>query len=438
MLSCYSCRYTTNDFKEYINHQKIHGISYGIIICGYPNCRQRYRTEESFRAHLNRTHDFKFTDRSLKLRLRIDCADANGKYVCSDNLCNKQFDCSFDLINHMKTHIRNGSAIRCPFKKCKSKQYDKITSFSSHITRHHRTKNLQENAERPEIDADQFNELNGTCANIDEFPDVTNTSSNNQLSMGECSQQQTNFRDTLWDKIPSEIMTQCQQGVRVSEDQKRELVTLLKIYMINDLKDATRGTAHAISKVICEKYPKSFEEQIDGVKLGKGYEGLATRLYNAVGNASRKRKAVNQKPRDLIAVINSDNEDTDGASRPKSKKRDKYGCAEDRYDPQLPPSETVGSLEAKCIKLIAYHNDSIDSKDERIRNLLNDTYVLQRRSMILSTGIDDGFFAKWPYLQNASALFRHAEELLGIIDVQEMWQTALLKYADAIKKFVKA
>lgn len=41
------------------------------------------------------------------------------------------------------------------------------------------------------------------------------------------------------------------------------------------------------------------------------------------------------------------------------------------------------------------------------------------------SGINDNFFEKWPYLQNASALFRDMDSLLGIIDVQEKWDTAL-------------
>lgn len=237
--------------------------------------------------------------------------------------------------------------------------------------------------------------------------------------MGECSQPRLNFRETLWDKSSSDIMRQCREGVRVSEDQRRELVTQLKIYMINDLKDATRGTAHAISQVICEKYPNSFQDQIDGVKLGKGYEVLATQLYNAVGNVSRKRKTVSKKTLLSRTNTNSDDEDEDDASPPKLRKRDEYGCREGKYDPQLPPDETVESLEAKRLKLSRYHTDSIDPKDERVRTLSNETYVLQRRSIISCSGINDNFFEKWPYLQNASALFRHADELLGIIDVQE-------------------
>ncbi|XP_015118535.1 uncharacterized protein LOC107042146 [Diachasma alloeum] len=268
--------------------------------------------------------------------------------------------------------------------------------------------------------------------------DVTSTSPIRQASMGECSQTRTNFRDTLWDKIPSDIMRQCREGVRVSEDQRRELVTQLKIYMMNDLKDATRGTAHAISQAICEKYPNSVQDQIDGIKLGRGYEALAAQLYNAVGNVSRKRKAGNKGARLHATGANLDDEATDDASAPKSRKHDEYGCAEGKYDPQLPPDETVESLEAKRLKLIAYHDDSIDPKDERVRTLLNETYAIQRRSIIACSSIDAGFFAKWPYLQNGPALFRHAGELLGITDIQEKWQTALQKYADPMKKFVKA
>lgn len=169
MLSCYSCCYTTHEFKEYMKHRKIHGTSHGVIICGYENCRRRYRTEESIRVHLSRAHDFKSTDRTLQLRLKTDCMDVNGKYVCSDNLCRKHCDSSFDLIKHMKSHIRSGSAIQCPFQKCKSAQYNKVSSFSSHVTRCHRRKNLHKNAESSEINQGQLNKAHEIGTNTDEY-----------------------------------------------------------------------------------------------------------------------------------------------------------------------------------------------------------------------------------------------------------------------------
>ena len=55
---------------------------------------------------------------------------------CNVLLCGKLCSSLSEIIKHLKTHIREGSFIVCPFFNCTA-SYNILSSFSSHVTRHH-------------------------------------------------------------------------------------------------------------------------------------------------------------------------------------------------------------------------------------------------------------------------------------------------------------
>ena len=54
---------------------------------------------------------------------------------CNLTMCKKEFNNSFDLIRHLKFHIRCHYEILCPYVIC-NKKYSVVSSFSSHLSRY--------------------------------------------------------------------------------------------------------------------------------------------------------------------------------------------------------------------------------------------------------------------------------------------------------------
>lgn len=55
---------------------------------------------------------------------------------CPVAICGMELSSTSDIFCHLKSHIRSGLYVKCPYLHC-SKRYGVVSSFSSHVSRYH-------------------------------------------------------------------------------------------------------------------------------------------------------------------------------------------------------------------------------------------------------------------------------------------------------------
>lgn len=95
--------------------------------CGMTNCFGTFKTFLAFDTHISRCHQ--------KFRSKHNYVSSLN-LCCNMKLCNK----SFSNASHLISHLISGGRIQCCFDHC-TKFFKLKSSFSSHITRHHLSRN---------------------------------------------------------------------------------------------------------------------------------------------------------------------------------------------------------------------------------------------------------------------------------------------------------
>jgi len=88
-------------------------------------------------------------------------------YICTVDICKKEFYNFYELVKHLKFHIKKKEQIVCPYSQCKNK-YTVVSSFTGHMSKMHRkcsynTGNVQEshdNDDAMESTSEFFEPLN--------------------------------------------------------------------------------------------------------------------------------------------------------------------------------------------------------------------------------------------------------------------------------------
>lgn len=94
-----------------------------------PCCNLSWKTYRGFKSHFLRNH------KSISNAIQFENQTIN--FNCTEY--NKLFFSDKSLIGHLKTHLRSGVSIICPFNSC-TKSFAKVQSFSCHLTKHHKQK----------------------------------------------------------------------------------------------------------------------------------------------------------------------------------------------------------------------------------------------------------------------------------------------------------
>lgn len=129
--TCKLCSYSSHSVKCYMLHCRTHRNRHNREFpCGFQLCCRTFKNYSAFRSHIQRDHISVSTDAK------------NVELKCPLQFCN---DLAFNSIqlffSHLKLHITNGITIQCPFHDCHV-NFSKIKSFSSHISRYHKNRNL--------------------------------------------------------------------------------------------------------------------------------------------------------------------------------------------------------------------------------------------------------------------------------------------------------
>ncbi|XP_043285294.1 uncharacterized protein [Venturia canescens] len=231
----------------------------------------------------------------------------------------------------------------------------------------------------------------------------------------------------IWGKFPERLMKACQNEQRAYEVDRRAMVATIADHMIHHLKDYSRSTAERMAKMITEKYPKTFSDVISDKVVGSGIETLRQQIYNAVNYRKFDKEA---KKRVEFGLDDKDDDDVSEPVQP-PRKQDEYGCVE--YQPLLPSTETAQSQTDKKNALIKFF-EAKEKDDEKITNLMNDTYPTQRMTINKKKRTLTQVFQDWPYLKTPQYIEKHASRLLGK-PICKTWEEYLPKIAKSLRKF---
>lgn len=149
-----------------------------------------------------------------------------------------------------------------------------------------------------------------------------------------------NILPDILQKVPERVIEYCAKTVIPIPTDFMLMNAQLGHYMLQDLKDHSCSRTYSIAAMFVNQYPL-LGDHVKGQTIGKGYETLGMRIYNAVNY----RKGINDKKRKGAPdpLFNVEEEE-DGSKI--SRRQDQYGCLE--YRPGIPPDDLV-ALSEKCL-----------------------------------------------------------------------------------------
>lgn len=196
-------------------------------------------------------------------------------------------------------------------------------------------------------------------------------------------------------------------------------------YILKNSTDRSTPFVKIIAKKICDKF-KKFRVNVAGKNMEAfGHFTVAHALHD--GLMCRCRKSLNASN---VSTSDGENE------QPKKRKNNEYGCTEGKFCLTILP-ERRALLEDKRIELLGLFNDNIFCRDEQVRQIMIETYDLQRINIVgeqkkaLSVLLSD-----WPYFKAYSIMFIHADQLIGR-NVETTWNERLHEKAKYTRGFLE-
>jgi hypothetical protein len=135
MYLCLECKFKSEKGEEYFRHLSRHRIDKDYIFKCW-NCLSTFKNFSSYRTHYANYHSTLAVQKSVN----------SGK--CKQAMCYFFTDSGKELAAHVRTHFPN--IVECPFGNC-SKTFSNKNYFNVHITRYHRSKNIEENSVVPAV-----------------------------------------------------------------------------------------------------------------------------------------------------------------------------------------------------------------------------------------------------------------------------------------------
>ena len=178
-------------------------------------------------------------------------------------------------------------------------------------------------------------------------------------------------------------------------------------------KPARRQLAFVASKIVLQ-YPESFQDKLDDIIVGTGYNSILKQLEHRFQNINRPHKRC------------TSSDDTE--SEPQSKQRrgaatSSYGTDAAEYAPTLPDTEDESTQKEKQKELQDMYTHEIWNV-ELVTDKLNDTYPTVRHSINKGAESINKLKEEWPFLFEKHGLLHHFTRLVGL-DLQGTLEKAM-------------
>lgn len=174
-----------------------------------------------------------------------------------------------------------------------------------------------------------------------------------------------------------------------------------------------------IARKIVEKYPKSFQDTINGQKLGNGYSSLLCQLVNRCENTRRPSSSSTKRKLGQDGRIK------------KISNADSYGCVRLNYLPDFASDDDASAQEFKKVELQELYTHA-KWNQEKVDSLMDETYTAQRFIIVKNVEFNI-VIEEFPFLSVSLYFLKHLERLIGFDLLQRLSNSVEDKASEVIK-----
>lgn len=106
-------------------HQSIPNVNFK---CALPGCSRSFSKITALKCHVYRDHQRNFKAQRTLIENDLTCPETFCSVRCND---------LSSLLSHLKSHIKEGRTVACPFRQCQ-KRFTVLSTFTSHMSRSHK------------------------------------------------------------------------------------------------------------------------------------------------------------------------------------------------------------------------------------------------------------------------------------------------------------
>ncbi|XP_054930445.1 uncharacterized protein [Dermacentor andersoni] len=206
--------------------------------------------------------------------------------------------------------------------------------------------------------------------------------------------------DIPWDAFPPELIKACQDGRRPLKSDLNEMIRTLSDRVLACYQKPGRKVLRVIAREIVSKYPRTFEDTLNGTIIATGLETLLWKLENCINNKRRHSSECSKR---------CFSEDEELTTKKPQLQKDSYGCV--AWQPDLPSTETAETQENKRKELQAQFRLA-SPNSSRVTQLMAETYSSQRQVINASRSVVN-VKENWPFLFEEAHMCSHVNILLG-------------------------
>ncbi|XP_013879329.1 uncharacterized protein LOC106528650 isoform X2 [Austrofundulus limnaeus] len=160
MILCQFCRHKTEALFTYVKHMKLHRNLPNVSFkCGMTTCNMAFKNFNAFKSHSYRYH---------KQQPATMAPVYTNDLTCHVEYCAVHCDDLISFLSHLKTHVKEGTGVTCPFKQCK-RTFTILSTFTSHLSRCHKGRteqNLLENIVQKSNDTEGHSQETSSVSNV--------------------------------------------------------------------------------------------------------------------------------------------------------------------------------------------------------------------------------------------------------------------------------
>ena len=223
-----------------------------------------------------------------------------------------------------------------------------------------------------------------------------------------------------WELMSDDLMKKLNANERPEPKVRNHMIRVIADDIHKRIKKPGRKVLNVIAERICEKYPRSFTDEIGMSLNATSHFSLLSQLEVRFNNLNRSN---------IVHVLKRQSKNEDSSSK-RVKSSDSYGCI--NYQPlDLPNGETAQSQTEKKEQMKnLFHSGFHTALNEECRNLLKLTYCTIRKDINTRKALDF-LLTEWPLLFVKEGFLDHFNELVGI-NILESMSSSILKIGTTI------
>ena len=225
--------------------------------------------------------------------------------------------------------------------------------------------------------------------------------------------------------MPKGLQVSISRKERPLPSERRQMIRVLADDIAKITSRPMRKHLTVVASKVVAEFPSSFQDKLDDVVVGSGYNSILTQLEQRFQNLNRQ-------------PMKRGNSSSDEAGSSQTAKRQRatcaYGTNADQYSPDLPSNEN-SLTQAEKMKCLQEIHATEGWKLDEVKELLTDTYASVRR--VINEGKHSIHSVKedWPFLFEALGMLHHFEILVGI-NLRETLADALSSKVPRLMQFM--